>query len=127
MLHDEPTNLAKTITPRYRALILTAGSTGLRFSELAGVEIRHLHMLKRTLRIEQAMIDIGGRVALGPTKTAHSRRAVDLPAFLVEELAAHLAAFPGGDGLVFTAALGGPLRRTGVKGLSWSRVSDSNR
>lgn len=84
-------------------------------------------LLNRTLRIGQAMIDIGGRFALGPTRTAHSRRAVNLPAFLVEELAGHLAASPVSDGLVFTAARGGPLRRTGVKGMSWSRVSDSNR
>jgi integrase len=44
---------------------------------------------------------------------------VNVPAFLVEELAGHLATFPGDDGLVFTAARGGPLRRTSFRRREW--------
>lgn len=39
--HDETGNLAEAVDPRYRALVLTAGYTGLRFGELAGLEVRH--------------------------------------------------------------------------------------
>ncbi len=40
-----------------------------------------------------------------------------LPGFVVDELAAHLAAFPAGlEGLVFQADKGGPILRTTLNG-----------
>jgi integrase len=44
---------------------------------------------------------------------------VNIPAFLVDELAGHLAAFPGDGGLVFTALRGGPLRRSSFRRREW--------
>ncbi len=117
--HDEIGDLAEAVDPRYRALVLTAGYTGLRFGELAGLEVRHLEMLRRSLRVDQAMTDVGGRVELGPVKTSSSRRTVKLPRFLVDELAQHLAAFPSGAGLVFSAERGGPIRRTNFRRREW--------
>jgi integrase len=117
--HDEIGDLAQAVDPRYRALVLTAGYTGLRFGELAGLEVRHLEMLRRSLRVDQAMTDVGGRVELGPVKTSSSRRTVKLPRFLVDELAQHLAAFPSGAGLVFSAERGGPIRRTNFRRREW--------
>jgi integrase len=117
--HDEIGSLAETVDPRYRALVLTAGYAGLRFGELTGLEVRHLEMLKRSLRVDQAMTDIGGRTVVGPVKTASSRRTVKLPRFLVDELAQHLAAFPGDADLVFTAEQGGPIRRTNFRRRVW--------
>ncbi len=55
---------------------------------------------------------VGKPPALGSLKTASSRRVVPLPAFVVDALAAHLAAYPPGrDGLVFSGADGQPIAR----------------
>jgi len=95
---EEVEQLAETIQPRYRAFVLTGAYTGLRPGELAALRIDRLDLLRRQLRVEE------------PLKTAASRRTVTFPAFLADELAAHLAAYPGRDRLVFTAPEGGPLR-----------------
>jgi hypothetical protein len=89
-------------------------------------ELIELEMLRRSLRVDQAMTDVGGRVELGPVKTSSSRRTVKLPRFLVDELAQHLAAFPSGAGLVFSAERGGPIRRTNFRRREWlPAIADS--
>jgi integrase len=60
------------------------------------------------------MKDVGGHITFGPPKTSHSRRTIDLPAFLRDMLHEHLTLPLGGsepDALVFTAKDGGPLRQ----------------
>ncbi|MEE9206151.1 MAG: tyrosine-type recombinase/integrase, partial [Acidimicrobiia bacterium] len=54
-----------------------------------------------------------------PLKTPAARRTVSFPAFLAEELAAHLAAHPGEDGYVFTAPEGGRLRLNQFRRRMW--------
>ena len=95
---DEVEHLAATIRPRYRAFVLTGAYTGLRPGELAALRIDRLDLLRRQLRVEE------------PLKTPAARRTVSFPPFLAEELAAHLATYPGQDNLVFTAPQGGQLR-----------------
>lgn len=95
---QEVEHLAETITPRYRAFVLAGAYTGLRPGELAALRIDRLDLLRRQLRVEE------------PLKTPAARRTVSFPPFLADELAAHLTAHPGRDGLVFTAPEGGPLR-----------------
>jgi integrase len=90
--------LADTIRPRYRALVLTGAYTGLRPGELATLSVDRLDLLRRQLRVEE------------PLKTPSARRTVSFPAFLADELAAHLTSHPGQNRLVFTAPEGGPLR-----------------
>lgn len=60
---------------------------------------------------------VSGHVEVGPTKT-HARRTVGLPRTICDDLAEHLAALAAGqdaplsdDQLVFTAPMGGALRR----------------
>lgn len=91
-------HLAEAIRPRYRAFVLTGAYTGLRPGELAALRVDRLDLLRRQLRVEE------------PLKTLAARRTVSFPSFLAEELAAHVAAYPGNGGLVFTAPQGGPLR-----------------
>ena len=77
-------------------------------------------MLKRSLRVSRAASEVRGHVTIGQTKTGKSR-AVSMPPLVVDELAAHLAAFPPGpDGLVFTAAEGGTVRRTNLRRRVWA-------
>lgn len=95
---QEVEHLADSIRPRYRAFVLAGAYTGLRPGELAALRIDRLDLLRRQLRVEE------------PLKTSAARRMVSFPPFLADELAAHLTAHPGRDGLVFTAPEGGPLR-----------------
>jgi integrase len=95
---EEVEHLAGAIRPRYRTMVLTGAYTGLRPGELAALRVDRLDLLRRQLRVEE------------PLKTPASRRTVSFPSFLADELAAHLAAHPGDDGLVFTAPEGGQLR-----------------
>jgi integrase len=83
--------LAEAVPGRYRALVIVAGFSGLRWAEL----------------VEQAA-EVKGKIIVGPPKTEAGRRAVALPAVAVEALAEHLDcyAMPGPDGLVFTSSAG---------------------
>jgi len=104
---EEVEQLAETIRPRFRAFVLTGAYTGLRPGELAALRMDRLDLLRRQLRVEE------------PLKTTSARRTVSFPAFLADELAAHLAAYPGQDRLVFTAPEGGPLRLNQFRRRIW--------
>jgi integrase len=112
-------NLAVTIHPRFRALVITAAYSGARFGELAGLGRQHYEPLKRTIRIERNLTEVRGQLAFGETKTRAARRTVPIPAWLVDVLAEHLATYPGDDDLIFTAAAGGPMRRTSFRTRYW--------
>ncbi|MBM3695266.1 MAG: site-specific integrase [Actinobacteria bacterium] len=116
---EEIRTLADAIAPAYRALVLTAGFTGLRFGELAALRKDNLNLLRRTLRVEQTLTEVRGALAFGPPKTEAARRSVTIPEFLVRELAAHIAQHPGQDDLVFPSAEGGPIRRTNFTRRDW--------
>ena len=100
--------LAETIRPRHRAFVLAGAYTGLRPGELAALRTDRLDLLRRQLRVEE------------PLKTPAARRTVEIPGFLAEELAAHLAAYPGLKPLVFTAPQGGPLRLSLFRRREWN-------
>lgn len=105
--------LADTVQPRYRALVLTAAFTGLRRGELFGLTRARVDLLHHTLAVaEQRQQLRDGTLVVGPPKTAAGVRTVALPGPLVPELEAHLAAYcaPGPGALVFTGEKGGPLR-----------------
>lgn len=63
------------------------GWCGLRFGELAGLRVRHFDVLRRELRVETALSEIGGRLVEASPKTRASVRNVPVPAWLVDELA----------------------------------------
>ncbi len=108
---EEVAALASSIEDRYRTLIFFAAYTGARWGEMAGLRVDRLNMLRGTVEIRESLSEVNGHLSVGPTKTGTSR-AVSLPAFLRDMLAEHLARFPSADGYVFSAAEGGPLRRT---------------
>ncbi len=106
--------LAKVVSGNYRVLILVAGVLGLRWSECAGLQIGDVDFLRRTLTVRRTIAEVEGRFHTADTKSRASRRTLTVPAFLIEELARHIAAYrpyAGKDDLVFTSPQGGPLRR----------------
>ncbi len=111
--------LADAIDPRYRALVLCASYTGLRFGELAALRIERVDFLRRSLRVEETLTEVRGHLSFGSPKTKASRRSVSLPALLVEVLAAHIAEHGSDSGLTFTSPEGKPLRRTHFRRRVW--------
>ena len=93
------------------AVRLTA-YTGLRAGELWALRRKHLNLAHRTIRVMEAVTEVGGKLVLGTTKTG-ANRAVTWPASLDEAIANHLATRPNDpDTLVFVSTAGTPMRHT---------------
>jgi integrase len=101
--------LADAITPRFSAAILTAAYTGMRAGELWALKHSRMNLLRRTIDVVESLVEIGGRITVGPTKT-RARRTLTLPRFLAEILAEHVRAYPSSEGYVFSSKEGGPVR-----------------
>jgi integrase len=110
--------LAAEIHPRFQALVLVAGYTGLRAGELTGLRVTDLDLLRKRLTVRQALTNVNGHITFGPPKTAASRRTVALPQGICDLLAAHLAQVPSSE-LVFTSTQGHPIRWTNFKRRYW--------
>lgn len=63
--------------------------TGLRVSEVCGLQWKHIDLNRGTLRVEQAMINENGEWIFGTTKTLSSERQISLGASLVQILKKH--------------------------------------
>jgi integrase len=107
--------------------LLTALHTGLRLGELRGLRWRDLDLPGGRLSVQQTLQRLdSGRLVQGQPKTHRSRRAVSIPADVVEALQAHRAAQAQArllagpawkeSGLVFVDALGQPLSETRLRG-----------
>ena len=112
--------LAAAIAPRYRAWVLVAAWGGLRWSELVGLRRARVDDARVTVA-EQLVRRADGQWHRVAPKTATSRRTVVLPAFVADELAAHLDTWslPGPDGLVFPNQRGAPMVGPSFRGNVW--------
>lgn len=106
--------LAEAIAPHFRVLVYVAAYTGLRAGELGGLRRRNVDLLRGTLRVEEALKEISGKLEWGAPKSEASRRTVSLPDPIRELMSDHLGCVsPGGNGpddLVFTTPTGKPMR-----------------
>jgi integrase len=114
---DQIEALARATRPPYDLLVRVVAATGLRPSEVCGLRVGKVNILRSTLEISEALTVVGGKTEVGPTKT-YARRSVGVPRSLSGDLAAHLAGRAetvgrqlDPDDYVFTAPRGGPLRR----------------
>jgi integrase len=115
-LHD----LADTIDPRHRTLVLTAGCTGARFGELAALHPRDLDLARRRVTITRSLAEVRGVITETEPRTAASKRSITLPQAVVDGLTAHLDHHATGrTDQVFTAPQGGPLRRRSFRRRFW--------
>jgi integrase len=115
----EPNELA-TLTAahpaHYRPLVLTAGYVGLRWGELVGLALERVDLLRRTIRVERQLVEVGGIIQFGPPKTRAGIRTVTMPAALGEVLADHFASSAvQSSGLAFPGPKGAPLRRSNFR------------
>jgi integrase len=123
---QEVYDLAGAIQPRYRALVLLAAFTGLRWGELIGLHRRDLDLDAGTLRVRRNVAELhsGERLVKQP-KSAAGMRTVAIPAVIVPDLASHLTVFAeaGPDGRVFIGAKKATPRRNHFNRL-WHRACD---
>lgn len=88
--------LREVLPERLRAVVDLAVGSGLRQSEIFGLEVDGLDFLRvRAVDVHQQLITLANVAPyLGPVKTAESARVVPLAQVTLDALAAHLAAFP---------------------------------
>jgi integrase len=108
-----------------RAVVLVAATTGLRWGELVGLRRRHIDLVEGFLNVAASVVEVGGSVELGRTKSAAGVRTVGLPAVIVPELREHLQrwAEAGPDGRVFVGPKGATPRRSNFN-RAWSAALD---
>lgn len=112
--------LAGSVEPRYRGAVVLLAGSGLRIGELLGARVADVDFLRRSVRVERQRLQDG---SIAPTKTGKSVRTVPLGQVVVDELAAHLAAYPSGEWL-FTTPKGDPLGYRQWKNV-WRRAKSS--
>lgn len=114
--------LAEAVGPRWRALVLLAAFSGLRFGELSGLTRKRLDLLHLTVTVAVSVAELPGGVRhIGPPKSDAGRRIVAIPEVLVPELTEHLTHYSaaGPDGPVFIGEHGGPLRSANFSRSVW--------
>ena len=114
--------LADATDERYRALVLLAAFSSLRWGELAALRRSDIDISARTVRVARQLNERrGGGFVFGPPKSDAGLRIVAIPELITPDLAAHVVTYarPGDDGLVFTSPGGGPLRHTNFRRRFW--------
>ena len=91
-----------------RLVVLTLAYSGLRWGELAALRVADVDTLRGRLRVRRAVTEVNGRLVWGTPK-GKARRMVPVPAFLGDELKAHVRGRDMAEPL-FPATRGGVLR-----------------
>ena len=121
--------LADSVGDRWRALVLLAAFTGLRFGELAGLRRRHVNLLHGVVEVRESVSYLAGGVRhVGPPKSEAGRRTVAVPPHIVGELRDHVDRYAeaGPDGLIFVGPKGGPLRNATFSRSVWRPALAAN-
>lgn len=118
--------VAGAIPERYRALVLLASFTSLRFGELAALRRRDVDFDIGEVHVRNSQAELsGGRLVIKAPKSDAGRRTVAIPAVVLPELARHVQEFAGDgeEGIVFLGTLGGRLRRHNFRKI-WLQALD---
>ena len=105
-------------------MVYLTGALGLRWSEVAGLRVGGLDLLRRKLTVTETLAEVRGSLQFGDVKTKAARRTLDIPPFLVGMLAEHLATrgvtAEDPSALVFVSAEGHPLRASHFRTRTWA-------
>lgn len=122
---DQVHALAEAFPVHYQPLIYTAAYVGLRWGELAGLRVGKVDPLRRTIVVDEQLVDVNGVQHFGPPKTRAGVRTVTMPAAVAELLAVHMGTDPvRASGLVFPTVTGQPMRRGNFRTLWVKRVDE---
>lgn len=92
LTREEARRLLDTVRgDRLEALYVVAVQSGLRQGELLGLKWEDVDLENRSLQVRRTLTRDGGKLAVGPTKTAKGRRTVKLTREATEALRGHLA------------------------------------
>lgn len=121
---EELQRLAWATPLKYRPMVFLAGLLGLRWSEVAGLRVGRVDLLRRTVTVSETMAEVEGMLTPAGVKSVAGRRTLELPPFLIALLAEHFAraglSATQPDDLVFTAPAGGPVRETNFRSRVWA-------
>jgi integrase len=107
--------LAAAETDRYHGLYVLALTTGMHLGELGGLLWSDIDTEARVVRVRRALITGYSGQSFESPKTTSSRRSITLTAKAAEALLLHrerqqdAGLEVGGDALVFTNTIGGPI------------------
>ena len=110
--------LADAVGLRYRALILLAAFSSLRWGELAALRPEDINLDACTVRVTRQLNKPGAKPVFGPPKSRAGRRVVDFADLIVPDLRKHLRAVPAGA-LAFTSPEGTALSNTNFRRRVW--------
>lgn len=118
--------LADQMPPPFRALVLAAAFTGLRWGELIALRRCDVDLDATVVRVPRALAQLtSGEMYAGSTKSAAGVRTVALPELIVPDLRAHLDEYVdgGAESLVFTGEKGAMLKRGNWRrSVKWTRA-----
>ena len=105
--------IAEAIGKRWRALVLLAAFTSLRWGELIGLRRRHLDLDAGFVTVKMAVTETDRELSAGTVKSAAGVREVGIPSAIIPDLRTHLDrwAEPGSNGRVFVGRRGATPRR----------------
>jgi integrase len=126
LTRDEARRFLKVVRrDRLEALYVVARHTGLRQGELLALRWEDVDLEGKTLQVRRTLTRDGGKLAVGPTKTAKGRRTVKLTRDAAEALREHLTRqleeidvlgdSYGPGGLVFASTKGTPINPTNLR------------
>lgn len=111
---------------RFRALVLTAAFSGLRWGELIALRRCDVDLDHGVLRVRRRLAQTRtSGLQEGPTKSAAGVRNVALPAIVIDDLREHIDEFAraGAEGLIFVGEKGAMLRRSNFgRSTNWQKT-----
>ena len=124
---DEYDAILAALPAQHRLMVETAINTGLRWGELIALKPRHLDLIKRTLTVEETIVEVsiknsptGARMLTKPYPKDNEARTMGLPAELVGQLADWISTRRlGPDDLLFATREGTPISRNTFRTRIW--------
>lgn len=116
---QEIVDVVEALPERWRAFVLLDAYSSLRWSELVALKRDDVDLEARTLRVDEALVEVRGKFVWGRPKTKKSGRTVDLPEVIIRPIAEHMLRYPpllntddpNREGLLFYGEGRGPVRR----------------
>jgi integrase len=111
--------LADAVGLRYRALVLLAAFTSLRWAELVALRPADIDLDARTVKVTRQLHYHGAGHSFGPPKSRAGVRDVDFSELIASDLREHLAWLPSSAALVFATSTGSPLAHSNFRRRVW--------
>ncbi|MBS2965137.1 site-specific integrase [Actinocrinis puniceicyclus] len=115
--------MAAAVRPRYRAMVILAACTGMRWSEIAGLTLDRIDWQTRTVTVDRQLKRNATTPIFTPPKSKAGIRTLPMSAVAIAELLLHLSQYPlGPAGLLFTTPVGTVLNQNNWRRREWNRA-----